>query len=186
MKKCFVFICFFFFNTLNIFSLDKIEVKLNKCIDGDTAKFYVNNKVETVRFLAINSPELGDSNHGDEPYSVEARDFTCEMLTNASLIELEFDPKSNKKDKYNRLLAWIYVDNELLQSKIIKEGLAEVKYIYDDYMYVDELRILETSAKGNNLGIWYSNTNNNFLPLSFSIIIIIFTFIYFLLTKFKK
>ena len=41
----------------NVYASDKIEVKLVKCIDGDTARLMIDGKEEKVRFLAIDTPE---------------------------------------------------------------------------------------------------------------------------------
>ena len=37
--------------------LAKEKVSFSSCVDGDTAKFILNKKEITVRFLAINTPE---------------------------------------------------------------------------------------------------------------------------------
>ena len=129
---------------------DKLTVTLNKCIDGDTATFNYKNEEYKTRFLAVNTTELKKK----EKYSKEALDFTCGELKKAKKIVLEFDPKSDEKDKYGRYLAWIFVDDKLLQEKLIENGLAEVKYIYGDYKYVDTLKEKEKIAKENKLNIW--------------------------------
>lgn len=129
----------------------KEEAQLNHCIDGDTASFIINDKKETVRFLAINTPEY--SKQKKQPLGKEASDFTCNELKTKT-IEVERDPKSNKYDKYNRLLLWVYVDSELLQDKLVKNGYAEIKYIYGDYLYLNELKESEKIAKSKGIGIW--------------------------------
>ena len=61
--------------------------------------------------------------------------YTCSELKKADNIYLEFDENSDKLDRYNRYLAWVFVDDDLLQYKIVKKGLAKVAYLYDDYKY---------------------------------------------------
>lgn len=129
---------------------EKEKVTLAKCGDGDTARFIINNEEKKVRFLAIDTPEV-DKN---EPYSNEAKDYTCNMLKNAKEIYLEYDGNSDKEDKYGRILAFIYVDDVLLQKSLIEKGYAKVAYIYGDYAYVDELREIEEQAKSKKVGIW--------------------------------
>lgn len=125
-------------------------VVLSKCVDGDTAHFKVDGILEKVRFIAIDTPELNKK----EPFAIEAKDYTCDRLSSAQSIELKIDPLAKEPDKYGRLIAWIYVDGDLLQSELVEQGYASVKYIYDDYLYVDELYHLETQAKNSKLGIW--------------------------------
>ena len=130
---------------------DKVEVKLVSCIDGDTARFIVNGKEEKVRFLGIDTPE---STNYIETYGVDASDYTCNMLKNADNICLEFDINSDKYDKYNRMLAYVFVDNNNLSELLLSLGYAEVKYIYGDYKYISILCKAQKQAYNDNLGIW--------------------------------
>ena len=145
---CILFISFFLI-TLNV-SAKKTKVQLDKCVDGDTAVIIINDIKTKVRFLAVDSPEIDIK----EPYSKEALDFTCELLTNAKNIYLEFDNKSDEYDKYDRLLAWVWADDTLVQQELVKNGLAKVAYLYNDYKYNSELKNFEIYAKENKLGIW--------------------------------
>lgn len=130
---------------------NRIKVTLVKCIDGDTAKINYNGKEVNIRFLAINTKEIGEN---EEPYGVEASTYTCNKLKSAKNIEIEFDPSSSLYDKYNRLLGWIYVDDILLQYDLVYNGYAEVKYVYGDYKYLSKLEEVEKHAKEKKLGIW--------------------------------
>lgn len=133
----------------------KYEVTLNKCVDGDTAKFtFDDGEVYSVRFLAVDTPETVHPNKEVEPFGKEASEYTCNKLTNAKKIELEYDKKAGVTDRYNRMLAWVFVDDNLLQVNLIREGLAEVAYTYGDYKYVDLLKDEESVAKTSKKGIW--------------------------------
>lgn len=155
MKKLlFCFILFFSFNySINA---EKLEVKLDKCVDGDTAWFILDNKTIKTRFLAINAPE---STSKVEPYGKDASNFTCNALKNANKIEIEYDPNSDKFDKYDRHLVWIFIDNKLLQNEIVKNGYANIDYIYGEYLYTDILEDSLNNAKINKLGMWETSTN---------------------------
>ena len=133
----------------------KEAVTLDKCIDGDTASFNINGNIQKVRFLSINAPEYTSK---IEFYGKESSEYVCDKLTKASKIELEYDPKSDKVDKYDRVLAWIYVDDKLLQSELVEKGYANVAYVYDKYMYVDELCNLQDKAYENKIGIWQDDS----------------------------
>lgn len=164
MKKIiFVILCFLLINNVEA----KEIVTLNKCVDGDTAWFNFNNEVIKARFLAIDTPE---STNTIEAYGKEASEFTCNLLTNSNKIEIEYDENSDQKDKYERHLVWVFVDDLLLQDLIIKEGLAEVDYIYGDYKYTNILESSQLIAKNNKIGIWQTDNNS---PLFLIIIITI-------------
>lgn len=131
-----------------------IEVKYSEGVDGDTAKFEMNGEIIKVRFLAVDTPESVHPTKEVQAYGVEASNFTKEKLKNAKAIELEFDNNSDKTDKYGRYLAWIWVDGELLQDLLVKEGLAKVAYLYADYKYTSLLQESEKVAKEAKIGIW--------------------------------
>ena len=154
MKRVVVFFCLFFLFVCPVFGASKFKVKLEKCVDGDTAKFIIDNEVKTVRFLSIDTPEIKHGANEAEAYGEEAKEYTCNALKSAKSIKLQYDPKSDKTDKYDRVLAWVFVDDELLQEKLIREGLAEVKYVKGDYLYTDNLKSLQMSAEASHKGIW--------------------------------
>jgi len=134
---------------------EKYEVKLKECVDGDTAWFYKGEEEIKVRFIGIDAPEIAHEGLEADYYGDEASRYTCEELKNASIIELEEDPYSDKQDKYDRYLAWVFVDGILLEEKLVENGYAKVAYIYDDnYLYVKELCSLEYKAYYKNIGLW--------------------------------
>ena len=135
------------------------EVSLYKCVDGDTAKFRVDGKIYTYRFLSIDTPETKHPKKGKEPYGKEASKYTCNALKNAKIIRVEYDDNATKEDKYERRLAWVFVDEELLQQKLVSNGLAKVAYLYGDYKYNDILKGEEKKAMNKEIGIW-SNAKN--------------------------
>lgn len=133
----------------------KENVTFSKCTDGDTAHFLIDGKDTTVRFLAINAPEYTKTK---EAYGKEASEYVCNALMEADTITLEYDDGSDELDKYGRTLAWVYADDVLLQRELVKQGLAEVTYIYGDYAYTEELQALEKKAKAQKLNMWSDGT----------------------------
>lgn len=129
-------------------------VTYESCVDGDT--IWVNKEGESikVRLISINAPEIEHENNVAEEYANEAKEFVCNTLNSANKVELEYDNNSKKEDKYGRTLAWIWVDDKLLQKLIIKEGLAKVDYVYKEYEYSKELCMIEKRAVKENKGIW--------------------------------
>lgn len=184
MKKLLLILILFNFS-INVSAQERIEVQLEKCVDGDTAWFIYNKKSCKFRFLAIDTPE---STNQIEPYGKEASEYTCEELKNAKKIEVQFDEQSDKKDKYDRYLAWIFVDNQLLQKKIVEKGYAEIKYIYGNYLYVDGLRKVEQISKKKKIGIFsknYSSIEKNDIVI-YTIAIIIIIILCIFNQKFRK
>lgn len=136
------------------FCITKDTVTLSKCIDGDTARFILNNEEIKVRFLGINSPEIEKPGVKGEEYGEEASNYTCRKLKKAKKIELEYDEASSRLDKYNRVLAYVIVDDKLLEESIVKNGYANVKYMTKKYKYYDVLKDAENYAINNKKGMY--------------------------------
>lgn len=139
---------------------NKIEVELIEAVDGDTAKFKMYGEQITVRFLGINTKETIHPEIGEEEWGKEASDFTKEKLQNATKIELEFDSYAEEKDKYNRYLAWIWIDDVLLQNLLVENGLAETYMLQNNYKYAGVLQESEELAKNSKIGIWSEETSD--------------------------
>lgn len=147
------------FISYSIINKNRIKVELDSCVDGDTAWFIIDGKRTKVRFLGIDTPE---STTKIEDYGVDAGDYTCNSLINANDIYIELDSNSEKYDKYNRLLGYVFVDNNNLNELLLSNGLAEVKYVYADYKYIDRFCQIQYNAYKDKLGIWnsYDYTKN--------------------------
>ncbi|QED50117.1 nuclease [Cytobacillus dafuensis] len=122
----------------------RYPAELVKCTDGDTAQFKINGQTYITRFLYIDTPE---STNKIEPFGKEASTYTCSFLRSGN-ITLETDG-DRVFDKYNRLLAWVWVDDQLLQEEITKAGFVEDFYDYGDYLYED--RIVSSMAEAKKL-----------------------------------
>ena len=158
MRKIFLTLFLFFMSNIGI-KAQTIEVKFSDCVDGDTAKFIYKNEEITARFLAIDTPETIHPTKEVEIFGKEASEYTCNKLKNANKIILEYDDNSDKTDKYDRHLVWVFVDNILLQKKLVNKGLASVAYLYGDYKYTNELKSVEQDAEKQKLGIWSIEEN---------------------------
>ncbi len=162
MRKIILLIGLFLW-IMPVYANEKVNVTFSKCVDGDTAKFILNDEEITARFLAIDTPETVDPSKPVQAFGKEASNYTCDKLTNAKKIELEYDDSSDKMDKYDRHLVWVYYDDNFLQEELIKLGYAKVAYLYGDYSYTSSLQNMEIQAKNDKVGMWSDNSNINTL-----------------------
>lgn len=130
-----------------------IPVEFVKTIDGDTIWIEYEGEERKVRYLLIDTPELNHKQQGKQPFAEEAKARNDELLKSGQ-VELEFDI-GEREDKYGRLLAYVYVNGESVQEKLIEEGLARVGYIYPpNTKHLDPFKLAEDDAKQAGLGIW--------------------------------
>lgn len=127
--------------------------KVAEVIDGDTIKVLFNNKEETVRLLGIDTPEVPNPYKPTGCFGAEASNKTKEVLENKKVYLIP-DPMSSDKDKYGRLLRYVFLENGyFLNAELVKEGYA-YNYIYEPFQFMKEFNRLETMAKDEKLGLW--------------------------------
>lgn len=149
-----IIICYNYVEGNNI-----VEIKFDKCVDGDTAWFIINGEREKIRILGIDTPE---STNYVEEYGIEASKYTCNVLENAKHIYLEYDINSDRYDKYKRVLGWVFVDNNNLSELLLSNGYAQVDYVYGDYKYIDELCEAQEKAYSLGIGIWNNGVEDEY------------------------
>ena len=122
------------------------EVTLVSCTDGDTARFTTGGLSFAVRFLGIDTPE---STYRFDPWGKSASAFTCDKLTNASVIVLESDGELT--DGNDRYLAWVWYDGRLLNLELIEQAYSVAKGAaglrYEQTIYDAEIKTQPTKRR---------------------------------------
>lgn len=141
-----------------VLSSTKQGSKVIKVVDGDTIKVEINDKKETVRLIGIDSPETVDPRKPVQCFGKEASDKAKEVL-NDQFITLEKDETQGERDKYGRLLRYIFLDDDTNFNKLmIDEGFAH-EYTYRiPYKYQKEFKQAEKEAREAKRGLWADNT----------------------------
>lgn len=119
-------------------------------IDGDTV-IIDDAKNSRVRYLGIDTPEIGIQDSPADPMSKEATDFNYKLVQGKK-VRLEFDEQ--KYDVYGRILANVYVDGVFINEELLKEGLATVLIIEPNGMHSDILYRALDQAQKEKKGIW--------------------------------
>lgn len=124
--------------------------------DGDTITIKgTNGRQDTVRFIGIDTPE---KDHPSRPVQCFAQAAT-EHLTNLigdNDVKLEADPTNTNRDRYDRLLRYVYLpDGTLLNAKQIEDGYA-FAYTSFPVTKMNEFLRLENEAREAGRGLWSS------------------------------
>jgi micrococcal nuclease len=112
-------------------------------IDGDTIRLETGEKV---RLIGIDAPELS------QPGGEESRQYLTRLILNKGItLETGYEDR----DKYNRLLRFVYIGNTCVNEEMIKQGYAEARYLTDSIReYYIQLEIEAETAK---TGLWSDN-----------------------------
>jgi micrococcal nuclease len=122
--------------------------------DGDTLKVDIAGKTETIRVIGVNTPETVDPRKPAECFGQEASAQAKKILTGKS-VRLEADPSQQERDRYGRLLRFIFLeDGTDVGLNLIQNGYAQ-QYLYDKpYTYYEQYKTAEADAKANKRGLW--------------------------------
>ncbi|WP_226582103.1 thermonuclease family protein [Halobacillus litoralis] len=121
-------------------------------VDGDTIDIKLNGKKERVRLLLVDTPETKHPDLPTQKFGPEASAFTTSTLSGKE-VKVEYD--GPKYDKYDRLLAYIWVDGENFNQTLLEEGLARYAYEYDPpYEHAEEMKEAQAEAKAAERGVW--------------------------------
>jgi micrococcal nuclease len=132
-----------------------------KIVDGDTIAVNLNGKSETLRLIGIDTPEIVDPRKVVECFGKEASNKAKEILTGKK-VRLETDPISGERDKYDRLLRYVFLENGISFNKLmISEGFA-YEYTYNGipYKYQAEFKQAQKEAESAKRGLWAYNACN--------------------------
>jgi micrococcal nuclease len=122
--------------------------KVKRVIDGDTL-LLVNG--ERVRLIGVDTPETKHPQKPVQYFGREAYLFTKQMVDGK---EARFEFERQKRDRYGRLLAYVYLlDGTFLNAEIIKQGYGSA-YTRFPFKYKEEFRRYEREARENRRGLW--------------------------------
>lgn len=123
-----------------------------RVVDGDTVILEIDGKEERVRLIGVDTPE---SVHPDKeknvPYGKIASQYTKDSLEGKA-VGLELDVQ--ERDKYGRLLGYIYLDGIMYNKTLLAEGHAKTATYPPNVKYAEEFAEIEKEARNSGKGLW--------------------------------
>ena len=140
-----------------------VEPKLNNSevfivdyvIDGDTVE--LRNR-ERVRLIGINTPEMG------QPYSSEAKNKLKELIEGK---EVKLEKDITDKDRYDRLLRYIWLGDVLINLEMVRLGYANSYTYPPDVKYQDQIVAAEREAREKKIGLWTPAETSSCIIISY-------------------
>jgi micrococcal nuclease len=117
-------------------------------LDGDTI---VIDGGEKVRYAGLNTPETHHPDKLPEYCGQEALEANRRLVAGKT-VRLEFEER--QRDKYGRLLAYVYVDSLFVNAELIRQGYAQVTTYKDNQRHHDDFARLQQDAIAARRGMW--------------------------------
>ncbi|MBD3244547.1 MAG: hypothetical protein GF335_00980 [Candidatus Moranbacteria bacterium] len=132
-----------------------------KVVDGDTITVNIKGRQEKIRMIGLDTPETVDPRKPVQCFGKEASNKAKELLANKK-VRLEKDPSQGDRDKYNRLLRYVYLEDGTLYNKLmIEQGFAH-EYTYNiPYKYQNQFKTAQKQARKNKRGLWGDKCKGN-------------------------
>ncbi len=123
--------------------------QVKRVVDGDTLLLTDGTRV---RMFGVDTLETKHPTKPVHPLGVLAAHFTRKHVEGKE-VKLQFDRE--RRDQYNRVLAYVYVGDWFLNEELIREGYskAEIRFRYSNIMKKRFLQA-EAEAKEQQKGIW--------------------------------
>lgn len=138
-------------------ALEEGDYRVERAVDGDTIIVLADGRRQRVRLIGIDTPEVFQRGTGrrlqpPEPYAAEASAFTKDFIAGGR-VRLRFG--RNRLDKYDRLRAYVFVDEKMLNEELVRAGLAKVDlFPGDESSLTTRLKRAQREAQAAGRGLW--------------------------------
>ena len=122
-----------------------------RVVDGDMIHVRIGDRIEKVRYIGVNAPEVHHPTAGAQPGGREATEANRRFV-GGQTVRLELDVQ--ERDRYGRLLAYVYVGNVMVNAELVAQGYAQVMTIPPNVQYQDLFLKLQREARLLQLGLW--------------------------------
>lgn len=123
-------------------------------VDGDTIKVNIDGRKETIRLIGLDTPETKKPNTPVQCYGKEASSH-MQSLVQSKQVQLEADPTQSDRDRYGRLLRYVFVGGKTNVALAQIEGGFGREYTYGaDYRYQSPFQSAQVAAQSAKRGLW--------------------------------
>jgi micrococcal nuclease len=124
---------------------------VTRVVDGETLYAEVAGRLEVVRYLEVNAPQIAHPTRGPEPYAALTREVN-RRLVEGKWIYLVFE--GEPRDRFGRLLAYVWVGDVFVNAMLIHRGFGEAATSTTPTPYGEYFRSLEAGARQDARGFW--------------------------------
>jgi micrococcal nuclease len=124
---------------------------VTRIVDGDTIHVEVAGRLEKVRYIGVNTPEVHHPRKGEEPGGRAAAAVNRELVSGRR-VRLELDTQS--RDGHGRLLAYVWVADTMVNAELVRRGYAQVMTVPPNVRHQSLLLKLEREAREAGRGLW--------------------------------
>jgi micrococcal nuclease len=123
-----------------------------RVVDGDTIRVRLDGgRIERVRYIGIDTPESVKPGTPVQCFAKKASHFNASLVSGRR-VTLKTD--AEERDRYGRLLAYVYADGEFVNRELVARGYARTLTIPPNVAHADEFARLARRAREAGAGLW--------------------------------
>ena len=127
------------------------QAQVTRVVDGDTIEVSMAGTTYKVRYIGVDTPETVDPRRPVGCYGREASERN-RQLVEGKTVALEKD--ISETDDFGRLLRYVWVDGEMVNAELVREGYAIASTYPPDVKHQELFLSLQQEAIGAGLGLW--------------------------------
>ena len=127
-----------------------------RLVDGDTVWVRLAGRVEKVRYIGVDTPEVHHPTRGEQPGGRAATEVN-RRLVGGKPVRLE--PDVQLRDRYGRMLAYVWVKGPdgaelMVNAELVRLGYANVMTVPPNVRHAEMFRKLQVDARLHHRGLW--------------------------------
>jgi micrococcal nuclease len=128
-----------------------LEGTVTRIVDGDTIHVELGGRIEKVRYIGVNTPEVHHPRKGEEPGG-RAAAAVNRRLVSGRRVRLELDAQA--RDRHGRLLAYVWVADTMVNAELVRRGYAQVMTVPPNVRHQSLFLKLQREAREAGRGLW--------------------------------
>lgn len=149
-----------------------VEARIQRVVSGHTLEVTIPSadpaRIQRVRLIGIDAPNIEQ-----KPWGANAQQFLQQQLdrqvpegsTDKPSVQLEVDLQ--QQDEYQRVLAYVWLDNQLLNQVMVAQGYALASSRLPNVRYEERIKRAQESARLSGLGLWDPQNPMRQTPVEF-------------------
>jgi micrococcal nuclease len=128
-----------------------LEGVVVRVVDGDTVHVRLGGRIEKVRYIGVNTPEIHHPSKGEEPGGRRAYEVN-RRLVDGKRVWLELDVQA--RDRHGRLLAYVWTSDAMINAELVRLGYAQVMTVPPNVRHQALFVKLQRDARQAGRGLW--------------------------------
>jgi micrococcal nuclease len=133
-------------------SAGSLHGRVVRVVDGDTIRVRLDGgRIERVRYIGVDTPESVKPGTPVQCFAKKASHFNASLVSGRQ-VTLKTD--AEERDRYGRLLAYVYADGRFVNRELVARGYARTLTIPPNVAHADEFARLARRAREAGVGLW--------------------------------